>query len=432
MLRRGVVALAAVGALGAAPGAAQARWGRPFELAPPGHLDVLGPQLAFSAGGAAGAAFGTEDVDTPGSAAAYLTLRSAGGRLSGPQEVPGVAQVLDLAYDRRSLQLLAGSSPAGQSCCAEVQAIGIGAGGRLGRRRTLVSGLTGTATGRLVALAGRRMLAAVATERGVWVTQSGRGGRFGPRHRLTGARQRPQSLAAAWLGRERSVVAWTAATGPAGAANSRRIAIATGSARGAPRAARTAVTVPSGHRIDEVAVAPRAGRGSVAWIESWYDRHQGYHSVVRVRDLGGHAATRTLSSGRRLASNLRFDGDTGGDQAAAWASCTSNGACATDVATRPAGASFGASRSLGAVDPAQAPALAVGPRGQVLVGWIHAGDPEAATRRAAGPFRRPVVLSHARYALNIAVAFGPRGHALTAWSQGTLNPSVVAAAGSGL
>ena len=58
-----------------------------------------------------------------------------------------------------------------------------------------------------------RMLAAIATEQGVWTLQSNRAGRFEGKHRLTSANQSPQSLSATWLGGESSLVAWTAATG---------------------------------------------------------------------------------------------------------------------------------------------------------------------------------------------------------------------------
>lgn len=432
---RTLTALCVVAALAVLPAAAQARWSSPFDLAAPGHLDVLGPQLDIAGNGAAAGAFSTEDVDTPGSAAAYLTLRSPAGKVGGPEAVTGVGQILDLAFDGRSLELLTGSNPAGETCCSTVQAIAVGAGGSLGRPRLLVSGLTGATDGRLLTLGDGQMLAAAATEGGVWTVQSVRGDRFGTQHRLTAAGEMPQALAAAWLGKERSIVVWTAARGPAGAADPRSIDGATGSRTSAPRRARTLVTAARGHRIDEIGVAPSGGqKAMIAWIESWDDSHGTHHSVVRALDLmTPHAQARTLSPAGRQASDLQVAGDTGGDQALSWSSCTVNAVCTTEAAVRRARAAIGPARSLGALDPGQAPAVAVGPRGQALVGWVRGGHPVAAAQSAPGRgFGPAVVLSRSRYALNMAVAVGGRRQGLAAWSQGTLNPSVVAAADSGL
>jgi hypothetical protein len=394
--------------------AAQAKWGPPFQLAAPQTLDVLAPQLAFSSDGSAAAAFGFQDVDVPGSSQGVLSLRSPTGATSGPQTIAPARQILGVAYNGRLLELLTGASATGQTCCNEAQAIQVdGSGGIVGRPRTLVGGLAGTTTGRLLTLADGQMLAAVATERGVWVVQSSRGNRFAGQHLLTRAGQMPQALAAAPLGGGSSLVAWTAATGPAGAADPRSIDGATGSRTSAPRRVRTLVTVPAGHRIDEIGVAPRRRDATVTWTESWYDRSGGYHSVVEATDLTPHAGVRTLSPGNRLASGLQFAGDAAGDQAAAWESCTVDDACTVDTAVRRRGGVFGPARSLGATDAAQAPALSVGPRGQALVGWIRAGDPVAAVQALPGQgFGPPAVLSRAGYALDIAVAAGPQHEAV--------------------
>ena len=122
------------------------------------------------------------------------------------------------------------------------------------------------------------MLAAVATERGVWVVQSAKANRFGAQHLLTRGGQMPETLDAAWLGGESSIVAWTSANGIAGQAAPRSISYALGSKTGAPHGVKTAVTVPAGHRIDELGVAARGGGATVAWVESWYDKGGAYHS----------------------------------------------------------------------------------------------------------------------------------------------------------
>ena len=71
----------------------------------------------------------------------------------------------------------------------------------------------------------------------------------------------PETLAAAWLGGESTVVAWTAATGVAGQAYPRTISYAQGARTHAPRTVQTAVTVAAGHRIDELGVARAPRRG---------------------------------------------------------------------------------------------------------------------------------------------------------------------------
>jgi hypothetical protein len=87
---------------------------------------------------------------------------------------------------------------------------------------------------------------------------------------------------------------------------------------------------------------------------------------------------------------------------------------------------------LGSIDASEEPAAAVGPHGQVLVGWVRGGRPVAATAASAGGrFGAAATLSSTTFALDVTVAFGARGAGLAAWTQGTLNPSVVGAAYSG-
>jgi hypothetical protein len=408
------------------PAAAEARWGRPVQLAPPGTLDVVAPQVAVASSGAAAAAFGIEDVDAPGSSQGYLSLRSAGGAAGRPLAVAGTSQILALAYDGGTLELLTGTAAAGESCCSSAQAIAVSAGGRAGKPRTLVGGLTGDAAGRLLTLSDGQMLATVATERGVWVVQSSRGNRFGAQHLLTSAGEMPEALATAWLGGENTVVAWTAATGVAGEARPRSIDISGGTRTRPPHRVAVAVTVPAGHTIDELGLAPRGGGATAAWIESWYDRGGAYHSQVRAMDVAPHAAVRTLSAAGRLASGLSFDGDLAGDQAASWNLCSVAAQCVTQVATRAAHGSFGGARTLGGVDAAQSPALTVGPQGQVLAGWIQGGRPWASVAPRLGRgFGVATSLSSTTYASDLTIGFGPKRSALAAWTEGTLNPSVV-------
>jgi hypothetical protein len=176
-----------------------------------------------------------------------------------------------------------------------------------------------------------------------------------------------------------------------------------------------------------LAVARRGTGATAAWVDSWYDRHGAYHSQVKAADFGKRPATRTLSADG-LAAGLSFAADAAGAQGVAWKSCTSGGTCTVRAATRGPQGAFGHGASLGAIDASQTPALAVGPKGQVVVGWVRSGHPVAAVGSAASGHFGPVhVLSDTAFALDLTVAFGPRRDALAAWTQGTLNPSVVAA-----
>lgn len=409
--------------------AARAAWGKPFELVKPGSEDYLPTQLAFSSTGAVAAAMAIENVDTPGSSQAYLVARSAGGAVSAPRAIPGAGQIMALSYDGPALELLTGSAPSGLDCCASAQAVRVSAGGAVQPAQTVVGGLSGMTLGRLLALADRRMVAAVATEQGVWVSESGPSGRFGSKRRLTPAHQAPQSLSAAWLGGDSSLIAWTAASGPPGSADPRSIFYSRGSRKSPPRAAHTLLQVAAGHRVDELAVARRRSGATAAWIEGWYDAHGGYHSEVKAADFARRPRIRGLSPPNGApAAGLRFAANPAGGQAVAWKACNSNGSCTVHVAARTATGTFHNPVSLGSIDASQTPAVGVGPAGQVVVGWVRSGHPVAAVGAlASGRFGVTRVLSATVYALDLTVAFGPRRDALVAWTQGTLNPSVVAA-----
>jgi hypothetical protein len=425
---RARIALAVLALLGlaVAPAAAQAGWSAPFDLVAPGTLDFLPTQLAMSGSGSA-AGYAVQDVDTPGSAQAYLVLRSGAGQVQAPQAIAGARQILALAYSSRGLELLTGASPSGLDCCSSAQAMAVTGAGRIGSPQTLISGLTGDTLGSLVPLARGAMLAVVATEGGLWTQQSGRDGRFSGRHRLTGTALSPQAMSATSLGGANSLVAWTAASGPAGFADPRTIFYAQGSKRVSPQHAHTLLRIPAGHRIDELGVAQRGTGATVAWIESYYDRRANYHVQVRATDFAAHPAVRDFSTAGGFAAGLSFGADAAGAQGLAWKACDADGTCTVRVSTRGPSGTFGSAASLGAIDASQTPALSVGPHGQVVVGWVRTGHPVAAVGAAGRRFGAVRVLSSSLYALDETVAYGPSG-ALAAWTQGTLNPSVVAAA----
>ncbi len=430
--RASALALTIAAFAGFAAPAAQAGWSKPFEFVKPVSLDLIPSQLAFSDRGVAAAAFGVEDVDTPGVSQGYVTIRSASDAIGAARPIGNARRVVALTYDGPALELLTATSPAAMTCCSAVQAVRLTAGGSLQPPRTLLSGLTGVTEGRLLTLGDGAMLAALGTERGVWVVQSAESNRFGSPHRLTRAGEMPETLAAAGLGGQSTVVAWTAGTGSAGSADPRSIYYSTGSRSGPPRRARTLLTVPVGHRIDELGVARRGSGTTAAWVQSWFDRRGSFHSEVDAAEFTGHPAIRRLSALDQPASGLTIAGDASGDQAVAWKSCRGNGSCTAQATVRSPGADFGRAHELGRLDAPQTPAPAVGPRGQVVVGWIRGGHPVASAGSArTGLLGAAQVLSSTVYAHDLTVGFGPSHGALAAWSQGTLNPSVVGAAYTG-
>jgi hypothetical protein len=342
--------------------------------------------------------------------------------------IPAASQILALAYDGSGLELVTGSTASGFDCCSSAQAVRFTSAGSLLRPQTLVGGLSGATLCRLVVLGDARMVAAIATEQGVWTVQSNRAGRFAGKTRLTRAGQAPESLSTTWLGGENSLVAWTAGSGPPGSSNPRSIFYALGSKTGAQHVAHALLSVAAGQRIDELGVARRGSGATAAWVESWYDAHGGYHSQVREADFGSHPAAGSLSVASGRASGISFAANSAGAQGVAWETCAASGTCTVRVATRRPMGRFSLPVALGPIDATQTPSVAVGPGGQVVVGWVRNGNPVAAVGSAAnGRFGPVQVLSSSAYALDLTVAFGPRREALAVWTQGTLNPSLVAA-----
>jgi hypothetical protein len=346
---------------------------------------------------------------------------------SAPRPVPGAREVLDLGFTRRGLELLTGSSPAGLDCCSATSA-GHWSGTSLSGAQTLVGGLTGATTARLLTLAAGRQLAAVATERGVWTAMSGQNGRFAASRRITGNGEVPQALSAAAMDGQNAIVAWTAATGPAGYADPRAIFYGLASRNGAPRRASTLLRVPAGHRIEELATAARAARATIAWTESWFDRSGNLHSEVRVTDVGPHPAVHDFPAVGGLASGLSLASDAAGAQVLVDKACRADGGCTVRVALRGRSAPFGGVRSLGSIDDDQTPSVSVSSAGRVVVVFARGGHPMAAVGSLnGGTLGAARSLSPTTFAYDVTAADGGP-LALAAWTQGTLNPSVVAAA----
>ncbi len=466
--RAAIAALVALAIAGVAARPARAGWSQPSQLAGPSAVDVLPAEISFSASGDAAIAYSLQDVGQPAVSSSYVVVRPRHAAPGAPRPVPGALETLDVGFPG-PLALLTGASPAGESCCTEAQVVLAQRGG-LGAPRTLLSGLTGVTIGRLVPLDGRRALAAFATGRGVWVTQSGSTGQFPPARRLTAAADGPLTLAAASLAGDRTIVAWAAQP------STRTIFVSTGSRLRGPRARRAAIVVPNGHQVDELAVVRGRSQPTVAWIESWFDSRGGYHSQPVAEDLAPSGRAHSFPVGADSASGLTLAADTRGDQVMSWEQCNSAGACSVMAASRPAGGRFGVAQQLGAIDPSQSPVATISPAGQELVGWIRlgqvlvasrppapagsppagsaaapAGSPPAGSAAApaasppagsaaapagTSPARSPSaparfgaarVISHTSLASDLALAFGPAGEALAAWTQGTIAPTVDAA-----
>jgi hypothetical protein len=419
--------LAAALAAGALAAPARTGWGRPVRFAQPQSQDIVPAQIAFSPAGEAAVAFGVQNTDNPAVSDAFATIRSPAGAVGAPARVPDSLDVLGLTFAGSTLELLTGTSPHGLACCGTVHVIPLPSRARrFGSETTVVRGLTGITDGQLLTLANGDLLAALATERGVWVAQSDTGGQFGAGRRLVfgGA---PGDLAATALANGGSVVAWTTASGGYGA-QPRRILVAAGSPTQAPSGPTVAVAVAPGHSIDELALAADANTPTLAWVESWYDARGGYHSAVKIRDLTRSGRTQTISPSFEYGSDVAVAANSRGDQVIAFDGCSTTGACVARAAVRRAVDNFGRPQWLGPIDPSQAVAATISARGEALVGWVNGGHVLAAARgvhsRAFGPVR---IVSSTNYASDLTLAFGPGRDGLAAWTQGTLAPIVVGA-----
>ncbi|MDQ6744932.1 MAG: hypothetical protein M3Z27_02780 [Actinomycetota bacterium] len=408
------------------PASAAGAWSAPVRIAGPVAADLL-PAVIAAPGQSSTEALGlaVNFEDDPASSQAFLSLRRAGGGFGAPLVLPGAQQTLALAYRGRDLIALAGASEPGLACCSLVQAVGPVRGNSPGPSRTLLGGLAGATTARLLALP-RRLLAVVATERGVWAAQSPPGSdRFGAARLLSGLRQLPQAMDAVALPSGQTAVAWAARQDAVTAPGPRTLYLARGSLRGAPGRGRALLSVAPGHAIDELGLAAGAGVPTVAWIESWYDRGGSFHAQVKVADLTPKLRPRAVSPARELAAGLAFAGNGAGAQVLSWKGCNSAGGCRMRVLLRRRGAVFGSLRRPGRIDPSETPAVAIATDGHAAVGWIRDGAVVAATT-SGRRLGAPRLVARTAYATDLTLAATRRG-ALAAWTQGTLAQSVLGA-----
>jgi hypothetical protein len=414
-----VLAASASGVAFAAPTSAASGWQRPIKLAPSVSLDVFGSQLAFAADGTAAVGYGVQDVDNSSASAAFALQRTPDGKLGGVHRYAGAQQVLAAAFNGTRGELLAGTSQRSDACCGSVEAIPLGGG----RAQTLVRNLAGATEGRLVAFGGQ-LLAAIATERGVWVAQSG-GGRFGGTRRLGSSALVPAALDATATAAGQSVVVWAAGSASAQIGS---VYVARGATKSAPAQARRELTAAAQHSIDELALASGARAPTLSWIESWTDLTGRFRSQVMVADLARSIQRRALSPSGELASGIAAASNARGDEAVAWKACDSTGACIVRAALRTANGRFGNSQRLGAIDPSETPTLALSPDGIALLGWVQSGHVVASSARLrAHGFDRARTVSSTNFATDLRLEFGPAGQALAVWTQGTLQQTLMGA-----
>jgi hypothetical protein len=406
---------------------------RPQQISAPADADRIAAVAAISPAGVTAAGFGTSDEQEPGDSSASLAIGPQAGPFGTPRTVPNAQQVLSLAYRGSVLELLIGTSPHKlefgtlEPCCSEVEVVPVPATWGFGARHTVIDRLNGATQARLVPVQGR-LLAAVATEEGVWAAQSNTNGRFGRTRLLTVPGSFTATINATGLADGGTIVVWTARTSQF-APGPITIYDATGTPGQAPQKPAVAITVPATHEIDELTVAAHGSVPTVAWIESWYDSAGVFHSQAFSEDLNGAHHAQPISSSSVLASGLALGAAANGDEVIAFRACTLAGSCTLDAATRELGR-FGRPAALGTIDPTQPPAVAESPTGFAMVGWVNpAGDVDAAVAPATtGRFAHPYRVSSSGYAADLALAFAPSGDGATAvWTQGSLGESVVAA-----
>lgn len=385
----------------------------------------MAPQLTFSADSQPAVGFGVTDSDT-GASQGLVALP----RYRSPHAVPGAQLVLDLAYSRNTLELLTGGSPGLLACCSTAAIVGADSQLGFGSARTVFSGLTGFTQGRLVSIGGR-LLAAVATARGVWVAQSTAGARFGSAHQLSGPTAQPTTLRAVPLPQGGGAVAWTAAHG---SLPPQSVEVARGTQTRAPGRPQKLLGVAAGHAIDELSIAPGATSpgGSapiVAWVESWLDRHGSYQSRVGAVQLDSSRRVSSFAVAGQIVSGVSVAQDPAGRALLGFEACTREGECSVRAAVRSStSARFGPARRLGAIDAAGVPVAAISSAGAGLVGWIANGHVLASALSAgAMSLAAPFVVSHTRFASDLTLAFAPGGSAFAVWSQGTLAPDLLGA-----
>ena len=426
MARSAAVALSALTLALAAAVPAQAGWNRPQRLAGPYALDVLPAQLAFAPGGQTAIGFGVQNEDHPSTSQAYELTRAPSGRIVKARSIASSRQALDLTYNGKDLSLLTGSASGNALCCSSARLVKVQKGKP--QQRVISTKLVGESVGHLLALPKGRLMSAIATTEGVWVQLAGPRGRPAPARMLTPEPAVPQTLSAALLKGNQTLVAWTAAAAQPAPAPPSGIVVAKGSATRAPHSPHLAVRVAAGDQIDELALGRGRSGATAAWVESFYDAAGLLHSQVSVADLTRSPRATTFAIAGQLASGLSLASNAAGAQLLTWKVCDVSGSCSVDAVARDSGKRFGSPVRLGPADASQPPVAAISSRGVGLVAWVDRGHVMAAARgRGARRFAASREVSATNFAADLTLGFGPTNTALAVWTQGTLDQSVMGA-----
>ncbi len=261
---------------------------------------------------------------------------------------------------------------------------------RHGRRRarrpqTLVGGLAGATLGSSSSSADGRLLAAVATERGVWVAA------VEPRVASAAAPPDRSGQVAAGAGRRRGSAARARSSpGPrpaaAGAADP-RASISPPARRRRPAPPTTLSSVPPGTRSTSSRSSAGARAPTAAWIESWFDCG-GSTTRRSGPPTSAAAASPVAVLAVRAASGLALAADAAGDQAVALRSLHDRRQPArAHAALRRRAALRLASRARpDRLHPGARPSRSG--RAAVVVGWVEGGPVLAAAAGPGGAVRR--------------------------------------------
>ena len=390
-----------------------------MRLAGPVGLDATPVHIAFSAQGQAAVAFGFVNPNQPGGAQASLALLSSGGRPQQVRPVPHTRQVLALRYLAGSLQILGGTSGGGLACCTAIQTLTLGSRG-FSAPRSLIRGLSGLTVGHLIA-SGTGELAVFAANSGVWAARAAKDGRFGAPRRLTPAGAAPQSLVATVLHGGGPLVAFTQA--PIMSADppaSPQVMLSTGSAPGLAPRARSAATFPAQTAIGPLALAPNPFSPTLGWTQDGADATGINRSAVVLAAVGSNLRTRTFAVPGQTAAGLSGAANDSGDELFAWESCDGLPTCQVTAVSRAARGRFGTARTLGSIDAADDPVVALGPHGVGAVAWVAGGQIWFTYRGSATQrFSTPQRLAGPGPASGLRLAAGPGGRLLAVWAAGT-------------
>lgn len=395
-----------------------------MRLGGPVSLDGTPVQIAFASGGQAAVSFGFVNPDAPAGARASLALLSSSGRPTKVRSVPHTRQVLDLAYLSGTLQLLGGTSGGGLACCTEVQTLSLDARG-FSSPRPLMRQLAGVSAGRLLA-SGSGALALFAADSGVWAARAGRDAKFGPVRRLSSSGAGPQSLAAAAQHGGGALVAFTQTPfHSSDAPIPPTVMLSQGAGGTLPPRPRAAQSFPAGTVIGPLALAPNPFAPTLGWAQDNADATGANSSQIVLAAVGAPLRTRSYAVPGEIESGLTGAADSSGDELFAWDSCDTTPSCQVLAVSRGAHGHFGSARTLGAIDAAAEPSVAVGAHGTAVIAWVQGGHINV-TRRSSSTqrFSAAARLSGPGPASGLTLAAGPGGRVLAVWAAGSTRTTV--------